>query len=255
MAENKKSFILYSDLISIVEKLPDEIAGKLFKVILNYVNDKNPVVEDLLLQVAFEPIKLQLKRDLKKFEDKKEKWSEAGKKSAEKRSKNVENKSTDSTDVKNVEGGSTDSTVNDNVTVNVNDNVNVIKEKALVPEMQKIWIDRFPKYFLEKEKDFPALQKISSNIAQLVGVSENPLSQTSEERHQIKLRWGEIVEFISREDFFKNYSLYQVERHFQSILQKEKNGTIKPAIKKATNPKSAGAYEALSDLKSSLGLY
>lgn len=129
MAENKKSFILYSDLISTVDKLPDEIAGKLFKIILNYVNDKNPVVEDLLLQIAFEPIKLQLKRDLKKFEDKKEKWSEAGKKSAEKRSKNVEKKSTFSTDVKNVEGGSTDSTVNDNVTVNVNDNVILGTEK------------------------------------------------------------------------------------------------------------------------------
>ena len=97
-------------------------------------------------------------------------------------------------------------------------------EKLLVPEMQKIWVQKFPKYFLEKEKDFPALQKISTNIAQLVGVSDNPLSQTSEETHQIKLRWGEMVEFISREDFFKNYSLSQVDRHFQSILQKEKNG-------------------------------
>ena len=62
MAENKRSFILYADLIHTFEKLPDEIAGKLMKIILNYVNDKNPVVEDLLLQVAFEPIKRDIDR-------------------------------------------------------------------------------------------------------------------------------------------------------------------------------------------------
>ena len=36
MAENKKSFVLYCDLIHTVEQLPDEVAGKLFKLILNY---------------------------------------------------------------------------------------------------------------------------------------------------------------------------------------------------------------------------
>jgi uncharacterized protein YdaU (DUF1376 family) len=97
-------------------------------------------------------------------------------------------------------------------------------EKLLIPDMQKTWIKKFPKYFLEKEKDFPALLKISSNVAKLVGASDNPLSQTIEEKNQIKHRWGEIVDFISSEDFFKNYSISQVDRHFQSILQKEKNG-------------------------------
>lgn len=79
MADNKKSFILYADLIHTFEKLPDEIAGKLMKIILNYVNDKNPVVDDLLLQIAFEPIKLQLKRDLMKWDEFKKRQSENGK--------------------------------------------------------------------------------------------------------------------------------------------------------------------------------
>lgn len=66
MAENKKSFVLYADLISVVSKLPREVKGDLFQLILDYVNDKNPIVEDnILLEIAFEPIKLQLKRDLK----------------------------------------------------------------------------------------------------------------------------------------------------------------------------------------------
>ncbi len=80
MAENKKSFVLYCDLIHTVEKLPDEVAGKLFKLILDYTNDNNPEVDDVLLSVAFEPIKRQLKRDLKDWEHQKQKRSEAGRK-------------------------------------------------------------------------------------------------------------------------------------------------------------------------------
>ena len=66
MAKDKKSFLLYVDLIHTISKLPDQKAGKLFKIILEYVNDLNPKVEDLMLDLVFEPIKQQLKRDLKK---------------------------------------------------------------------------------------------------------------------------------------------------------------------------------------------
>ena len=65
MAENKKSVLIYCDLIHTVEHLPDELAGKLFKHILEYVNDRDPQTDDVLLKIAFEPIKQQLKRDLK----------------------------------------------------------------------------------------------------------------------------------------------------------------------------------------------
>lgn len=127
MAENKKSFVLYVDLLKVVEQLPDEIAGKLFKIILTYVNDIEVHVEDILLKIAFEPIKLQLQRDLQKWDVIKEKRSIAGKKSAEIKKLNE----TNSTLVKSVETDSTNSTVNDNVTVNVNDTVTVtvINEK------------------------------------------------------------------------------------------------------------------------------
>lgn len=72
MAENKNSFILYTDLIHTVEKLTNEKAGKLFKHILNYVNDKNPQTDDIIIIIAFEPIKQSLKRDLRKYEQKRE---------------------------------------------------------------------------------------------------------------------------------------------------------------------------------------
>ena len=67
MAENKKSFILYCDIIHTIEKLDDVDAGKLFKHVLRYVNDMNPETDHLITQIAFEPIKQQLKRDLVKY--------------------------------------------------------------------------------------------------------------------------------------------------------------------------------------------
>ena len=68
MAENKQSFILYRDLIHTVRRLSNEQAGELFKHILAYVNDENPVTENVIIDLVFEPIKQGLKRDLKKYE-------------------------------------------------------------------------------------------------------------------------------------------------------------------------------------------
>jgi hypothetical protein len=68
MAKDKKSFLIYCDIIHTVEKLSDKQAGILFKHVLNYVNDKNPEPPDLITEIAFEPIKQSLKRDLKKYE-------------------------------------------------------------------------------------------------------------------------------------------------------------------------------------------
>ena len=69
MAKDKKSFILYTDQSGVFNQLPDEIAGKLIKHIFAYVNDENPITEDLIINIAFEPIKQSLKRDLKRYEE------------------------------------------------------------------------------------------------------------------------------------------------------------------------------------------
>lgn len=58
--EDKSSFLLYCDIIHMVIKLPDDKAGKLFKQLLEYVNDKNPETDDMIVQIAFEPIKQQI---------------------------------------------------------------------------------------------------------------------------------------------------------------------------------------------------
>lgn len=120
MADSKKGFVLYADQRSIIDMLPNEKAGELLKHIFAYVNDENPISSDPLINLAFEPIKLQLKRDLKKWEETRSQRSKAGQISAEKRKQQNQQMLTH---VENVEQTSTKSTVIDNVNVNVNDNV------------------------------------------------------------------------------------------------------------------------------------
>jgi hypothetical protein len=136
MAENKKSFVLYSDSQGLINQLPDDIAGRLFKHIYAYVNDENPISDELLLNIAFEPIKMQLKRDLEKWEQTLEGRSKAGKASAEAKrlAKLSEQNITNSTNVDFVQQNSTNST--DNVNVNDNDNVNVINKKESKPSLE-----------------------------------------------------------------------------------------------------------------------
>jgi hypothetical protein len=78
MAENKKSFVLYADLIKSIEHLTNEEKGILFNHLLEYVNDKNPTLEDRIVLTAWKPIELQLKRDLVKFEKSKDEKSLSG---------------------------------------------------------------------------------------------------------------------------------------------------------------------------------
>ena len=148
MAENKKSFVLYCDLIHTVEQLPDDVAGKLFKLILNYTNDNNPETDDVLLSVAFEPIKRQLKRDLKDWEHQKQKRSEAGKKGMQSRWKDNKTITKDNTVItkdNNVKNAITK--ITDTVTVTVNDTVNVNDTVTVTNKSNSPTIEMCREYF------------------------------------------------------------------------------------------------------------
>lgn len=80
MAENKKTFIFYSDWINIVNEMPDSDAGQLLKHILAYVNDKNPETINPLVKLAFGHMKPMLKADLIKWSGIRERRKEFGKK-------------------------------------------------------------------------------------------------------------------------------------------------------------------------------
>lgn len=72
MAKNKKGFVLYADQHELFSQLTNEQAGELIKHVFAYVNDEDPKTKDVIINLAFTPIKQQLKRDLKKYEDRAE---------------------------------------------------------------------------------------------------------------------------------------------------------------------------------------
>ena len=95
MAKDKKGFILYADIIGVIKKITEKDrvnntnnSGELFLHILEYVNDNNPTPINDTIDLVFEPIKMQLKRDLTKYEHIKCIRSELGKKGAEVKKQN-----------------------------------------------------------------------------------------------------------------------------------------------------------------------
>jgi len=116
------------------------------------VNDENPETDNLLVNIAFEPIKQQLKRDLQKWESHLNGKSNSGKLGNLKRWHNdlylqvikneidienaliiANNRKVSHSD--NVQSQTVANiAVNDNVNVNVNDNVNVINKKISISE-------------------------------------------------------------------------------------------------------------------------
>ena len=139
MAENKQSFVLYTDLLKVVEKLvlqdrenKTNYSGELFYHILQYVNDQNPIPINFIIELAFEPIKCQLKRDLKKYKIIKERRSLAGKQGGrpKKETENSDEEKAKEAIALFDKQSKAKKAVNDTVTVNDTVNVNDIKREG-----------------------------------------------------------------------------------------------------------------------------
>ena len=196
MAEDKKGFLLYTDLIHTIDKMPNDKAGELFKHILAYVNDLNPTTEDLIVQLTFEPIKQQLKRDLLKYKESKEDKSNAGKLGnlkrwnrdlydkvvVDKMSIDEALKIAESRKVSHSDGVQSlpiaEIAVNDNVNVNVKDKVinNIDSRKTSFANSLKPFLDLYGKEMLndfyfywtehgEKDKKMRYEKQTSFNVA------------------------------------------------------------------------------------------
>jgi len=169
MATDKKSFILYAELINVVEKLSNEQAGILLKHVLRYVNDQNPVAPDQFTEVIFEPIRLMLKRDLVKYENIREKNKDNAK------------KRWDAVAFDRIQSNTYDA-VNDNDNVLNTDNNNKIDDrkrsfynslknylpeysKGLLREFYEYWTEHGPKdrkMRYEKEKSFDVSRRLKT---------------------------------------------------------------------------------------------
>ena len=124
MAENKKSFIIYTSWKRWLDGLNLEQKGKWLDWMLSYTNDENPQFpSDQAVMIACMMAQDTLKRDLKKYEAKVESIQRARDKRKEDRNQLEINMKSNSnhTEINSVN-------VNDNVNVNVNDNVNVLSK-------------------------------------------------------------------------------------------------------------------------------
>lgn len=124
----KDSFILYTEQKEVIDKLTDEQAGKLIKAIYEYVEtDKMPQL-DSLLEIVIIPFKQNIDRNIDKWEQIKQKRSEAGKIGAEIKKQ----KQAKQANVNFAKSKETNQAVNVNENVNVNDNDNVnVKDKKI----------------------------------------------------------------------------------------------------------------------------
>ena len=125
----KKSFLLYIDRKEQISKLTNEQGGILLKAIFEYADTGNEIItDDIAVDLVFSIIKSQIDEDGRKWEEKRQKRSEAGKKSGEsRRNKNKQNQ-TKQTSVDFVEQRGTKRTVTDTVTVTDTDTVVSVSE-------------------------------------------------------------------------------------------------------------------------------
>jgi hypothetical protein len=225
MATDKKAFVLYSDLIGNIDHLTNEEKGILFTHLLEYVNDLNPVLEDRLILTAWKPIQRQLERDLEKYKAKKLQWSEAGKRSAEVRKANKNERT-----LTDVEERSTDLTVKDTVSVTVKDTVKDNKET----------IKGIYEFFNLERKDLPQAIKLNDSRKKLI---KNRLEEYDEDTIKKVIIKARNNNFLNGNEtkFRANFDWIFNKANFLKILEgnyeneKTNFGKDKPAFKLNTN--------------------
>lgn len=121
MATGKKKIVVYADWKSSFDALTNEEAGLLIKHFFAYVNDENPISENRIVQLMFEPIKATLKRDLESWETTRTQRIEAGAKGGKQKVANAKKIKQKVANVAVIDSVS--------VSVSVSDNVNDISFK------------------------------------------------------------------------------------------------------------------------------
>lgn len=112
------------------------------------------------------------------------------------------------------------------VNVNVNENVNEDKI-LLIPKMLEIFKTKNPTYLIDKAKDYEALGAISRDIARHNNIAYNVSDANAIE--SILQVWTKITVYVLSDNFFRIYSLHQISKHLQTILQSMTHGKSKQA--------------------------
>lgn len=252
MAEGKKSFLLYADYIHTFEHLSDEEAGKLIKILFRYVNDQNPQLDDRLLKIAFEPIKMQLKRDLTNWETEKGKRSDnasmgnlkkyhahlyekviKGEMDLETAVFTAYGRTRPTTTDDDGAGSGTGTLLTDNVTVNDNVTVTVNVNDTVIPQMFTVFKKFIPKYPGSEDMDYKPLLKIANFINKQLNVK----GDVSKNKELIVKEWAILCTFIIKDQFYKIKPLTVIASQIQGVWQLKD---------KKTGASSTGMVEAPS---------
>jgi len=209
MAEDKKGFILYADQKELFDQLSSDKAGELIKHIFAYVNDENPQTEDLIINLAFTPIKNQLKRDLIKYEEKRDKKSISGREGNLKRwnidlynkyksgsytlekAESIANgrkvsqpdKMQSQTVAKIAVNVNDNVTVNDKVNVNVKENKEAVFKKNLLTFQEKYPLELLEKFFLYWTEKNPNGKKMKFEMQKTFDIERRLLTWSKNEKN------------------------------------------------------------------------
>ena len=158
MSKEKKGFIVYDDIMEVVERLSDEEAGQLLKGMLGYsISGKDPKFKGVL-EFVFIPIKQQMDRNAEKYAAKCEKnrenankrWQNANASDRKNRNANYADTDTD-TDTDTKKDTDTDTTTDTDAALkqrsgggsyDVDDDFNIWKR--LTPEDIDVLYEKFP---------------------------------------------------------------------------------------------------------------
>jgi len=216
MAEDKKGFLLYADLAVVVSGLTDKEAGLLFKHILSYVNDLDPKTDNRIVNLAFAPIKQQLKRDLAKFEKTKQKRAELGKLGGLKSGEARRSKSKQLLqETKQIEAIASNVEANEADSVNENDNVN----DSVINNTNVIYLER------------------ESQISFLVGSQkyQGKPSDLVKQYHKMYLESRLFNSGISQMKFYDAFDKEFIGKHFTN--ERHVQNAIASIIKNLIKPK------------------
>lgn len=205
----KDSFILYTDQRAVIEKLTDEQAGKLIKAIYQYTEEGTMPELDTLLEIAIIPIKQNIDKNNEKWEEERQKRSEAGRLGGLKKAKNQQ----DSSDTKqnqamlsNVKecqaelSNAKERLANQAVYVNVSDNVNDKEKEKRKRTFIKPTVEEVQNYCRERRNNVNAENFMNFYESKGWKVGNTPMKdwkacvRTWEQRDKPKRTEWELIE-------------------------------------------------------------
>ena len=137
---SRKSFVLYTEWENTFNRLSNELAGELIKVIFDYVRTGEiPQIDNAVVDGVFSAFQPSIDRNISKYDAAIEQRKEAGKRSAEKRKRDATTVDESKRDATTVESRLRTSTVSDSVREGANKvfDLQSIKEQLLSDEIWK----------------------------------------------------------------------------------------------------------------------